>query len=268
MREKRSVLIDCLLPVPWRIHCGFIYTTRLLSIYNSSNWLLSLYNSTSWLQRLYLANFIYLISGLISTWTLTWLGLQSGTLSCLNFFLNLVFKLNWILWSFSWLKLLDLNQLELLIFILLGLDLNWVLYGVLLGLNSFSSPPSTQIDPFYLTWIQLYLLVESILCKLDVPVYKKVSYPKQRSLLVLHIFVLPSLLTWVFTWLGNSLPGCLPGFLPEIVPDSLPEMLPGTLPESLPKSYSSVLPRALPESYSDTYPIGLTWPYPCAYQDG
>jgi hypothetical protein len=27
MREKRSVLIDCLLAVPWSIHLGFIYTT-------------------------------------------------------------------------------------------------------------------------------------------------------------------------------------------------------------------------------------------------
>jgi hypothetical protein len=34
-----------------------------------------------------------------------------------------------------------------------------------------------------LTRIQLYLLVESVLYKLDVPVYKKGSYPKQRSLL-------------------------------------------------------------------------------------
>jgi hypothetical protein len=25
MREKRSVLIDCLLAPPWRIHLGFIY---------------------------------------------------------------------------------------------------------------------------------------------------------------------------------------------------------------------------------------------------
>jgi hypothetical protein len=141
---EKGVLIDCLLAVPWRIHLGFIYTTRLLSLYNSSNRLLSLYNSTSWLQRLYLANFIYLNSSLISTWTLTWLGLQSWTLSWLNFFLNSVFKLNQILWSHSWLRLPDLNQLELLIFILLGLDLNWVLYlGILLSSDSFRSPPST-----------------------------------------------------------------------------------------------------------------------------
>jgi hypothetical protein len=153
-----------------------------------------------------------------------------------------------------------------LIFILLGLDLNRVIYiGILLGSDSFRSPPSTQIDPFYLTQIQLYLLVESVLYKLDVPVYKNVSYPKQRSLLVLHIFVLPGLITRVFTQSGNSLPdflpGCLPGFLPEIAPDSLPESLPGTLSES----YLSMLPGALPESYPDTYPIGLTQPYPSAY---
>jgi hypothetical protein len=146
-----------------------------------------------------------------------------------------------------------------LIFILLSLDLNRVLYlGILLGLDSFRSPPSTQIDPFYLTQIQLGLLVESILYKLDVPVYKKVSYPKQRSLPVLHVFVLPGFLTRVFTPSGNSLPDflprCLPRFLPEIVPDSLSELLLGTLPES----YLSVLLGALPDSYSDTYAIGIT----------
>jgi hypothetical protein len=97
---------------------------------------------------------------------------------------------------FSWLRLLDLNQLKLLIFILLGLDLNQVIYlEILLGSDSFISPPLTQIDPFYLTRIQLYLLVESVLYKLDVPVYKNVSYLKQKSLLVLHVFVLPDLLT-------------------------------------------------------------------------
>jgi hypothetical protein len=224
-------LIDCLLPL---VHSPWVYiTTQLLSLYNSSNRLLSLYNSTSWLQRLYLANFIYLNSSLISTWNLTRPGLQSWTLSCLNFFLNLVFKLNWIPWSSPWLRLLDLNQLKLLIFILLGLDLNWVLcLGILHGSDSFRSPTSTRIDPFYLTRIQLYLLVGSFLYKLDVPVYKKVSYPKRRSLLVLHIFVLLGLLTRVFTRSGNSLPdffsGRLPRFLPEIVPNSLPESLPGT----------------------------------------
>jgi hypothetical protein len=94
--------------------------------------------------------------------------------------------------------------------------------------------------------------------------YKKVSYPKQRSLLVLHIFVLPSLLTQVFTRSGNSLPdflpGRLPGFLPEIVPNSLPK----SLPETLPESYLSVLP----ESYLDMYLIGLTRPYLSAYSAG
>jgi hypothetical protein len=134
-----------------------------------------------------------------------------------------------------------------LIFILLGLDLNQVIYlRIPLGSDSFRSPPSTRIDHFYLTQIQLYLLVESVLYKLDVPMYKKVSYPKQRSLLILHIFVLPGLLTRFFTRSGNSLPdflpGRLPGFLPEIVPNSLPESLPRTLPES----YPSVLPGALP----------------------
>jgi hypothetical protein len=173
-------------------HSPWVYIqTRLLSLYNSSNWLLSLYNSTSWLQRLYLANFIYLNSRLISTCILTWLGLQSWTLSWLDFFLNLVFKLNQILWSFSWLGLVDLNKLELLIFILLSLDLNWDIYlGILFGSDSFRPPPSTRIDPFYLTRIQLYFPVESVLYEHDVPMYKKVSYPKQSSLLILHIFCL------------------------------------------------------------------------------
>jgi hypothetical protein len=161
--------------------------TQLLSLYNSSNRLLSLYILTSRLQRLYLVNFIYLNCSLISTWSLTRLGPQSWTLSWLNIFLNSVFQQNRILWSFSWLRLLDLNQLELLIFILLGHDLNQVLFpGILLGSDSFSSPPSTQIDPFYLTQTQLYLPVGLVLYKLDIPVYKKVTYPKQRSLLVFH----------------------------------------------------------------------------------
>jgi hypothetical protein len=129
-----------------------------------------------------------------------------------------------------------------LIFIPLGLDLNRVLcLGIFIVLDSFRSLPSTRIDPSYLTRIQLCLLVESVLYKLDVPVYKKVSYPKQRSPLVLNVFVLPDLLTRVLTRPGNSLPnflpGCLPGFLPEIVPDYLPESLPETPPESLPEPY-------------------------------
>jgi hypothetical protein len=132
MREKRSVF-DWLFAFCPLVHSPWVY----------------IHNLTCWFQRLYLANFIHLNSSLISTWTLTWLGLQSWTISWLNFFLNSVFKLNQILWSFSWLRLLDLNQLELLIFILLGLDLNRVLYiGILLGSDSFISPPSTRIDPF------------------------------------------------------------------------------------------------------------------------
>jgi hypothetical protein len=138
---------------PWRIHLGFIYTTRLLSFYNSSNRLLSLYKSTSWLQRLYLANFIYLNSSLISTRILTWLSLQSWTISWLNFSLNSVFKLNQILWYFYWLRLLDLNQLELLIFILLGLDLNWVIFlGIFLVSDSFRS--LLQLGLTLLSWLR------------------------------------------------------------------------------------------------------------------
>jgi hypothetical protein len=99
------------------------------------------------------------------------------------------------------------------------------------------------------------------LYKLDVPVYKKVSYPKQRSLLVSHVFVLPGLLTRVFTRSGNS----LPDFLPRCLPKFLLQIVPGSLPESSPESYPSVLPEALPESYPDMYLIGLTRPYPSTY---
>jgi hypothetical protein len=99
-----------------------------------------------------------------------------------------------------WLRLLDLNQLDLLIFVLLGLDLNrFLCLGILLGSDTFGFSPSTQLDPFYLTRIQLCPLVGSVLYKLDVTMYKKVPYPKHRSLLVLHIFVLPDLLTQTLT---------------------------------------------------------------------
>jgi hypothetical protein len=166
--------------VYWLIVCFFSLGTFTLGLYTQLDSFLfttlqtDFYLFTTLLldYKDYLSNFIYLNSSLISSWTLTWLGLQSWTLYWLNFFLNSVFKLNQILWSFPWLRLLDLNQLKLLIFILLGLDLNRVLYlGILFGSNSFRSPPSTRIDPFYLTQIQLYLLVESVLYKLDVPVY-------------------------------------------------------------------------------------------------
>jgi hypothetical protein len=131
-----------------------------------------------------------------------------------------------------------------------------------------------------LTWIQLYLLVESGLYKHDVHVYKKVSYPKQRSLLVSHVFVLPGLLTQVFTRSGNSLPDFLPGFLPKIVPDSLPESLPRTLPESPPgtfpesppervtQSFTRVLPRHVPDRVNPVLPEhlpGRVKSYPITY---
>jgi hypothetical protein len=91
--------------------------------------------------------------------------------------------------------------------------------------------------------------------------YKNVSYPKQRSLLVLYIFVLPSLLTRVFSRSGNSLPdflpGRLPGFLPEIVPDSLPESLSGTLPECVTRSFSRVLPGHVPNRVNPALPESL-----------
>jgi hypothetical protein len=250
MQRSKVLLIDCLLPLGsftlglYTQLNSYLFTTLQTDFYLSTTRLLD--------YKEYLANFIYLNSSLISTRILTWFGLQSWTLSWLNFFLNSVFKLNWILWSFSWLWLHDLNQLKILIFILLGLDLNRVLYlGIFLVSNSFRSP-STRIDPSYNTRIQLYLL-ESVLYKLDVPVYKKISSPKQRSLLALRVFVLPGLLIRILTRSGNSpdfLPGRLPGFLPEIVLDSLPESLPGTLFESLPertRSFSRVLPADVPD---------------------
>jgi hypothetical protein len=262
MREKRSILIDCLLVVPWRIHLGFIYTTRLLSLYNSSNRLLSLYNSTSWLQRLYLTNFIYWNSSLIYTCTLTWLCLQSWTLPWLNFFLSSVFKLNWILWSSSWLRLLELNQLELLIFILLSLDLNQVLYlGILIGSDSFRSHYSTRIDPFNLTRIQLYLLVESVLYKLDVPMYQNVSYLKPRSLIVLHVFVLPDLLTRVFTQSGNSYPISYS----DAYPDFYPRLCPIPYPSRHLEPYPSRTRACYPELYPIRYPSCTEACYPDLY---
>jgi hypothetical protein len=250
VRKKKCIdwLLSCF---PWRIHLGFIYTTRLLSLYNSSNRLLSLYISTSWLQRLYLTNFIYLNSSLISTWTLTWLGLQSWTLSWLNFFLNMVFKLNQILWSFSWLRLLDLNQLKLLIFILLGLDLNHVLYlETLLGSDSFRSPPSTRIDPFYLTWIQFISLLNwSCINLMFLCTKRSLTQSKEVSLSYTFLSYPASL--------PEFLPGCLPGFLPEIVIDSLPE--------SLPESYLSVLPESYPRLCPIPYPSRYLEPYPSSY---
>jgi hypothetical protein len=97
---------------------------------------------------------------------------------------------------------------------------------------------------------------------------KKIFYLKQKSLIILHVFVLSGLFIRVFIRSGNSLPNFLPGrllgFLPKIVPDFLPESLSKILPEL----YLSVLPRALPESYPDTYLIGLAQPYPSAYSTG
>jgi hypothetical protein len=122
-------------------------------------------------------------------------------------------------------------------------------------LDSFRSPPSTRIDPFYLTQIQLYLFVELVLYKLDVPVYKKVYYLKQRSLLVLHIFVLPGLLTRVYTQSSNFLPdfllGLLPGFLLGSVPDSLPESYPKPYPSRYPECVTRNITRVLPRHVPD-----------------
>jgi hypothetical protein len=120
----------------------------------------------------------------------------------------------------------------------LGLDLNRVLYlGIFLSLDSFRSPPSTWIDPFYLTQIQFYLLVESVLYKFDVPVYKKVSYPKQISLLVLHILSYPTsfpesllgrvtpyqFLTWTLTLIFT--PDCA-RFLTRVTTHNLTQVIP------------------------------------------
>jgi hypothetical protein len=219
----------------WRIHFGYIYTTRLLSLYNSLNWLLSLYNSTSWLQRFYLANFIYQNSNLISTWISTRFGLQSWIPSRPNFFLNSVFNLNRIIWSLFWLRLLDLNQPKLLIFI--RLNLNQVLYlGIILGSDSFSFPPSTQINPFIWLRFNFISLLNGSCRNLMFPCTKRsLTQSKEVSLSCMFLSCL--------TFLPESLPGpvtpypILPrrllGFLPEIVPDSLLESLPRTLPELL-----------------------------------
>jgi hypothetical protein len=73
MQKSKVVLIDCV--SLWCTHLGPIYTTRLLSLYNSLNRLLSLYNSTCDLHGLYHMIFIYLNSYLDPTRTLTQLDL-------------------------------------------------------------------------------------------------------------------------------------------------------------------------------------------------
>jgi hypothetical protein len=242
-------LTDCLHSVPWRIHLDFIYTTWLLSLYNSSNWLLSLYILTSWLQRLYLANFIYLNNSLTSTWAPTWHGLQSWTLFWLNFFLNSVFKLHQILWSFPWLRLHDLNQLKLLIFILLGLDLNWVLYlGILL--------PRTALDLLLQLGLTLFIWLR----------FNFISYLNQSCINLMFLCTKRSL-TWSKE-VSLSRTFFLLGLLTQVFTRIFPEIVPDTLSESPPELYPSVLLGALPESYPDTYPIGLTQPYSSAYLAG
>jgi hypothetical protein len=270
--------------VYWLIVCFFFLDAFTLGLYTQLDFYLfttlqtdfHLFTTRLLDYKDYLANFIYMNSSLISICTLTWLGIQSWTLSWLNFFLNSVFKLNRIIWSFSWLRLLDLNQLKLLIFILLSLDLHRVLYiGILLGSDSFRSLPSPQIDPFYLIRIQLYLLVESVLYKLVVPVYKKVSYPKQRSLLVLHVFILPDLLTRVFTRLVNSLLISYLDFYPRLCPISYPSRFPNlyrvatwVIPEHVTRSFTRVLPGHVPNRVNPTLPErlpGQVKSYPIAY---
>jgi hypothetical protein len=114
-------------------------------------------------------------------------------------------------------------------------------------------------------------------------VHKKVSYPKQRRPLILHIFVLPGLLTRVLTRPGNPfsdfLPGRLPGFLPEIVLIPYSSRYSEPHPKRYPshtRSFSRVLPGhvldqvnlALPERLPDdeditsmdtTSPIRWSW---------
>jgi hypothetical protein len=60
--EKEKCLIDWLLAALWRKQLSLIYTTWLLSLYNSLNRLLFLYNSTCGLYGFYLTIFIYLNS--------------------------------------------------------------------------------------------------------------------------------------------------------------------------------------------------------------
>jgi hypothetical protein len=86
--------------VLWCIHLVPIYTTRLLSLYNSLNRLLSPYNLTCDLYRLYLMIFIYFdlltwsYSDSSSTWSSSQLGFLLNRIShpCIFLFSDLIYS--------------------------------------------------------------------------------------------------------------------------------------------------------------------------------
>jgi hypothetical protein len=256
-------LIDCLLPLA---HSPWVY------IHNSTPIFLQLFKSTSislqldfLLQRLYLVNFIYLNSSLISIRILPWLGLQSWTLSWLNFSLNSVFKLNRILWSFYWLRLLDLNQHKLLIFILLGLDLNRVLYlGIFLVSDSFRS--LFQLGLTLLIWLGFNFVSLLNWSRINL------MFPcTQRSLTRCKEVPLSCTLLSCLASLPESLPGRVtpyPISYPYAYPDSYPRFClihyPSRYPEPHPsrypsrtQSFSRVLPGHVPDRVNPALPQRL-----------
>jgi hypothetical protein len=79
--------------------------------------------------------------------------------------------------------------------------------------------------------------------------YKNVSYPKQRSLLVLHFFVLPGLLTRVFTRSGNS----LPDFFSDAYPDSYLRLCPIPYPTHYQEPNPTHYPSRTRACYTELY---------------
>jgi hypothetical protein len=120
--------------------------------------------------------------------------------------------------------------------------------------------------------LQLYLLVELVLYKLDVPVYKKVSYPKQRSLLVLHVFILPCHLTRVLpgrvTSYPISYPRRLPRFYPRLCPIPYSSLYPEPYPSHTRVRYLNFYLRLCPIPYLNLYPEPYLSRYPRRTRSG
>jgi hypothetical protein len=148
-----------------------------------------------------------------------------------------------------------------LIFIPLSLDLNRVRYlGIFLVSDSFRSPPSTRIDPSYLTKIKLYLLVESVSYKLDVPVYKR-SLTRSKEVPLRCMFLscpapLPESLPGRVTPYPISYPNAYPGSYPRLCPIPYLSRYPVPHP-SRTRSFSRVLPGHVPDRVNPALPERL-----------